>query len=155
GSQPKEYLAKYTADRIRTVGMAWLGSTLNCCECHDHKFDPFTAKDFYSIGAFFADVKQWGVYADYAYTPNRDLPGWNHDSPWPTEVVVESPALRERIAKLRDRIAAVVGSVQPKEKEFNDWREGVLAFLKAHPTGWETPTPEVKSDAATPRPKPK
>jgi hypothetical protein len=46
GAQPKEYLAKYTADRIRTVGMAWLGSTFNCAECHDHKFDPIKTKDF-------------------------------------------------------------------------------------------------------------
>ncbi|MFO0906893.1 MAG: DUF1549 domain-containing protein [Isosphaeraceae bacterium] len=100
GAQPKEYLAKYTADRIRTVGMAWLGSTLNCCECHDHKFDPFTMKDFYSLGAFFAEVKQWGVYADYGYTPNPDLPGWTNDHPWPPEIVVESPAARHRIERL-------------------------------------------------------
>jgi mono/diheme cytochrome c family protein len=36
GAQPKEYLAKYQADRVRTVSMAWLGSTMGCCECHDH-----------------------------------------------------------------------------------------------------------------------
>ena len=47
GAQPKEYLAKYGADRVRTVGGAWLGSTFGCAECHDHKFDPIKAKDFY------------------------------------------------------------------------------------------------------------
>jgi len=67
GAQPKEYLAKYAADRVRTVSMAWLGSTMGCAECHDHKFDPFSTKDFYSMEAFFADLKQWGVYADYIY----------------------------------------------------------------------------------------
>ena len=41
------YLAKYAGDRVRTVSNAWLGSTMGCCECHDHKFDPFTTKDFY------------------------------------------------------------------------------------------------------------
>ena len=96
GAQAKEYLARYTADRIRTVGMAWLGSTLNCCECHDHKFDPFTMKDFYSLGAFFADVKQWGIYQDYEYTPNPELKGWSNDHPWPPEIVVDSPALARR-----------------------------------------------------------
>ena len=70
GAQPKEYLAKYAADRVRTVATTWLGSTLGCAECHDHKFDPFTTRDFYRLEAFFADVKQWGVYADYGYTPN-------------------------------------------------------------------------------------
>ena len=42
GAQPKEYLAKYAADRVRTVAITWLGSTMGCAECHDHKFDPFT-----------------------------------------------------------------------------------------------------------------
>jgi hypothetical protein len=42
GAQPKEYLAKYAPDRVRTVSGAWLGSTLACAECHDHKYDPFS-----------------------------------------------------------------------------------------------------------------
>src|ERR1700712_906785 len=62
GAQPKEYLAKYQADRVRTVAMTWLGSTFGCAECHDHKFDPIATRDFYALSAFFADVKQWGVY---------------------------------------------------------------------------------------------
>ena len=62
GAQPKEYLAKYGADRVRTFGNVFMGSTTGCCECHDHKYDPFTAKDFYSLKAFFADIKQVGRY---------------------------------------------------------------------------------------------
>src|SRR5439155_1104751 len=77
GAQPKEYLAKYAADRVRTVSTAWLGSTMACCECHDHKFDPFSTKDVYSMKAFFADIGQWGVYNDYTNTPNPDLKGWS------------------------------------------------------------------------------
>ncbi len=61
GSQAKEYLAKYAADQVRTTSTTWLGSTMACCECHDHKFDPFLTKDFYSFEAFFADVKEVGV----------------------------------------------------------------------------------------------
>lgn len=61
GVQPKEYLAKYSADRVRTLGSVWLGTTLGCAECHDHKFDPFTARDFYSVAAFFADIKEQGI----------------------------------------------------------------------------------------------
>jgi hypothetical protein len=62
GAQSKEYLAKYMAERIRTTALVWQGSTLGCAECHDHKYDPFTAKDFYRFGAFFADIKQVGLY---------------------------------------------------------------------------------------------
>ena len=66
GSQPKEYLAKYASDRIRTTATVWLGSTLGCAECHDHKFDPFTHRDFYRFGAFFADIEEEGVYKGQA-----------------------------------------------------------------------------------------
>jgi hypothetical protein len=62
GAQPKEYLAKYMAERIRTTSLVWQGATLGCAECHNHKYDPFTAKDFYSFGAFFADIQQVGLY---------------------------------------------------------------------------------------------
>ena len=46
GGQAKEYLAKYAADRVRNVSSVWLGATMGCSECHDHKFDAFTMKDF-------------------------------------------------------------------------------------------------------------
>jgi hypothetical protein len=58
GAQPKEYMAKYDADRVRNVSSVWLGQTMGCCQCHDHKFDPMTTKDFYSLAAFFADIKE-------------------------------------------------------------------------------------------------
>ena len=62
GIQDEEYIKKYQAERIRTNTTALLGSTLACAECHDHKFDPFTAKDFYSFGAFFADILEKGAW---------------------------------------------------------------------------------------------
>ena len=46
GLQPKEYLAKYGADRVRTTTAVWMGSTLGCAECHDHKFDPLRRRIF-------------------------------------------------------------------------------------------------------------
>ena len=77
---------------------------MGCCECHDHKYDPFTTRDFYSLEAFFADVKQWGVYADYGYTPNPDLKGFNNDYPFPPEIEVTSPYLVRRSGRLRRQI---------------------------------------------------
>jgi mono/diheme cytochrome c family protein len=61
GAQAKEYLAKYASDRVRNVSAVWLGATLGCAECHDHKYDPYTMSDFYSMAAFFADIQQEGV----------------------------------------------------------------------------------------------
>ena len=56
GVQQKEYLLKYASDRVRNLGSVWLGATLQCCECHDHKFDPLPQRDFYRIAAFFSDI---------------------------------------------------------------------------------------------------
>ena len=61
GAQAKEYIAKYDADRVRNVSTVWMGSTMACCQCHDHKFDPFTTKDFYSMASFFADIQEAAV----------------------------------------------------------------------------------------------
>ena len=62
GAQAKEYLAKYASNRVSTTATVWLGSTMGCAECHDHKFDPFLTKEFYQIGAFFADIEEKGVF---------------------------------------------------------------------------------------------
>jgi mono/diheme cytochrome c family protein len=58
GVQAKEYLAIYGADRVRNLSLAWMGATMGCTQCHDHKFDPYTSKDFYALQAFFADVDE-------------------------------------------------------------------------------------------------
>jgi hypothetical protein len=56
GVQLKEYRAIYLADRVRNVSQVWMGATVGCAQCHDHKYDPYTTADFYSLGAFFADI---------------------------------------------------------------------------------------------------
>jgi Protein of unknown function (DUF1549)/Planctomycete cytochrome C len=76
GLQPKEYLAKYGAERARALSTNWLGSTMGCAECHNHKFDPILTKDFYSMKAFFADVKETGLVPDFgpdAFAPKMPV----------------------------------------------------------------------------------
>ena len=151
GAQPGEYMAKYAADRVRTVSTTWLGSTMGCCECHDHKYDPFSTRDFYSLEAFFADVKQWGVYQDYNYTPNPDLKNWSNDHPFPPELVVESPYLKYRLQLIENRISALAASILTPALEtkaalgalFQEWRRLTLEFLETHPDGWATPEPQA------------
>ncbi len=60
GTIEDENLANYANDRVTTLGWVFLGTTMNCCACHDHKFDPFTQRDFYSMAAFFRNTKQTG-----------------------------------------------------------------------------------------------
>ena len=83
GAQPKEYLTKYASDRVRTASTVWLGSTLGCAECHDHKFDPFTQKDFYRFASFFADIEERGLYSganrDDNWGPTIRIPDDQHE----------------------------------------------------------------------------
>jgi len=58
GTIDEENLANYAVDRVQTFGWVYLGLTTNCGQCHDHKFDPFTTKDFYSLAAFFRNTTQ-------------------------------------------------------------------------------------------------
>ncbi|MBL9184364.1 MAG: DUF1553 domain-containing protein [Verrucomicrobiaceae bacterium] len=58
GAQAKDYEQRMLTDRVRAVGNAWMGQTTGCAQCHDHKFDPITMRDFYQLGAFFADIKE-------------------------------------------------------------------------------------------------
>ena len=143
GAQSKEYITKYAADRVRTVSTTWLGSTMGCCECHDHKFDPFKTKDFYAMAAFFGDVKQYGVYQNYDYTPEPELKGFTNDSPFPPEIEVDSPYLRQRQATLeercRARLAKVVAAITTDpalRAAAHDWARGVAPRLALDPSGW-------------------
>lgn len=149
GAQSAEYLAKYGAERVRGVSAAWFGSTFGCAECHDHKFDPIKAKDFYELQSFFADVKQWGVYNDYDYTPNPELKGFNNDFPFPPEIEVDSPYLAARHERAKAELAAVVATLRQRPAapaaaaRLATWTEEIRAYLARVPGGWE-PIREAK-----------
>lgn len=73
GIIPEEFLAEYAADRVETTAAVWLGQTFNCCRCHDHKYDPFTQRDFYSLKAFFHNVPEQGA-GNRSAKPNASAP---------------------------------------------------------------------------------
>jgi len=58
GTIAAEYLNEYAADRVQAFGTAFLGLSFNCCRCHDHKFDPLTQEDFYSLQSFFNSITE-------------------------------------------------------------------------------------------------
>jgi hypothetical protein len=78
GVIPEEYAVEYVADRVETTAMVWLGLTLGCARCHDHKYDPFTQKDFYRLFAFFNNIPERGKAVKlgnsppYLKTPTRE-----------------------------------------------------------------------------------
>ena len=93
GIQDKEYVKKYQSERVRTTATAWMGATLMCSECHDHKFDPYTQKDFYSFAAFFADILEKGAYTRVGKY-NDDIKKYKSD----TIIIGKSPYSLNRTA---------------------------------------------------------
>ena len=149
GAQPGEYMAKYMGDRVRALGGAWLGLTTGCAECHDHKFDPITAKDYYSLGAFFADIRQWGVYSNYGNQPNPDFAGRGNNGPFPPEIHARNAALQQRIRMLQEEMIEVLAPLKKPEhvSAFELWTTHAAGFLSSQPDGWSVLKP---ADAAVP-----
>ncbi len=61
GAVPEEYHTAYIVDRVNTTATVWMGLTIACTQCHDHKYDPFTQKEFYRLFAFFHNVPENGL----------------------------------------------------------------------------------------------
>jgi hypothetical protein len=72
GSTPEEFRVEYVSDRLHTFGTAFLGLTMECCRCHDHKYDPIKAKDYYQMSAFFSNIDEAGLYS--YFTPSIPTP---------------------------------------------------------------------------------
>ena len=74
GADPDEYLNKYVVDRVNTLGATFMGLTVGCTECHDHKYDPISAKEFYQLYAFFHNVPEKGLDRIRTDNPPPRLP---------------------------------------------------------------------------------
>lgn len=97
GVQPKEYLAIYAADRVRNLSAVWMGATVGCAQCHHHKYDPYSIRDFYSLAAFFADVDE----AQHFTLGSNALPTRR-----PPEIEVLSKRDRQRLMEIENQLAA-------------------------------------------------
>lgn len=77
GSVEEEFRVEYVADRSQTVGTAFLGLTMECCRCHDHKYDPLSQKNYFQMFSFFNNVDEAGLYSYFTSsvpTPTLTLP---------------------------------------------------------------------------------
>ena len=121
GAQAAEYLAKYSADRVRNASTVWMGATMGCCECHDHKFDPYSIRDFYQFAAFFADIK---------------------DVPVGTQPSVKMPSRKQKAqaAALEKQVAALQKTLNTQTPELDvaltKWAATLHARHKAAPRVW-------------------
>ncbi len=109
GVIPEEYRTEYVADRVNTFGKAFLGLTMECARCHDHKYDPILAKDYYSLFAFFNQNKESGV------VPYRGEPS-------PTVLLPSTPT-EQSLRVLRAKINRLLPRLQPEHyrQPFENW----------------------------------
>ena len=133
GAQPKDYEQRMLADRVRAIGAVWLAQTTGCAQCHDHKFDPFTLRDFYTLGAFFADIQEPVV------GPRED------------GMLVGTPEERKRLGELDAALAAATAALDAVAPQLNAaqlrWEAGVLShsiMLPELAPGSSAPESETK-----------
>jgi cytochrome c553 len=113
GSIDDEFRAEYVADRVATTGTAFLGLTLGCARCHDHKYDPVSQKNFYRMAAFFNNIDESGLYSHFTRaTPSPSL------LLYPEGQEAKHKALREQIQSKEAALAAMSESARPR---FESW----------------------------------
>jgi hypothetical protein len=122
-----EFLAEYTADRVETTAAVWLGQTFNCARCHDHKYDPFTQRDFYSLKAFFNNVPEKGVGL-YGNPVRTNAPPF---------VKLPAPEIEAKIAALNDKVKATNEKVTALARSAADGVEAWAARVATTTVVWE------------------
>jgi len=117
GTIPEENLLNYNADRVKTLGEAVLGLTLACAQCHDHKFDPISQKDYYRLYAFFNTVSDKGLDGNAGVNPGPSIRA---------RTVLRSPEVPE----LRREIAALEAELaRPDPRVLAAWEKREQAQL--------------------------
>jgi len=113
GIIPEEYAVEYVVDRVETTSTVFMGLTLGCARCHDHKYDPFTQKEFYQLFAYFNNVPERGKANKYGNSPP----------------MIQAPTVAEQ-AQLQD----IDRELAAAEKRFGS----VQAELASSQRSWET-----------------
>lgn len=105
GIVPEEYRTEYVANRVDTFGRAFLGLSVECARCHDHKYDPVLQKEYYALFSFFNNMNEWGR------VPYSGVPS-------PTVIVTDAKA-RAALAALRGRIRRAEADVDSTNSVYN------------------------------------
>ncbi len=137
GSIPEEVAAMYAKDRADTTGAVWMGLTVGCATCHDHKFDPISQKDFYAITAF------------YRNTTQNPLDGNIPDTP--PVIVVPRPQDEKQWIELNQQRANLQHSLADAKAApnagFEEWLQSPARSTAELPSRLGSPVIDVKVDA--------
>ncbi len=115
GSILEEFRVEYVADRTHTMATAFMGLTLECARCHDHKFDPISQEEYYRLFAYFNNINEAGLYSFFTQS-----------IPTPT-LVLYKPGQREQIAATEQKIATLEASLQ--EVARSEMNEGFVEWF--------------------------
>lgn len=133
GAVYEEWRLENVSDRVHTFGTAVLGLTLECCRCHDHKYDPISARDYYSLSAFFNSIDENGLYDRTAKVPSPTML-------LPTDE--QQTKLQQAKERLEIAIAAEKKAVLESKKNFEK--------IDTHNVSKAFPKPRLTIDFDTP-----
>lgn len=134
GTIDEENLANYAADRVQTMGWVYFGLTTNCSQCHDHKFDPITQKDYYSMAAFFRNTTQKakdgnvkdGLGPILVLPSDKDRPRWNA---LPMEIGAAKVKMQENRKVAAPEFDTWLGSAKPEDLDKDVPSKGIVAHV--------------------------
>ena len=120
GSVAEEFLVENMADRVHTFGSVFLALTMECTRCHDHKYDPLSMRDYYSLGAFFNSIPERGFYSSAAIQPSPSL-------------LLPDAGQEKVLEEAKRRVAAATAALESRRRgsdpDFTAW----LASIPAAP----------------------
>lgn len=119
GALPEEYIVKYAVGRVDTTARVWLGTSMACAECHEHKYDPISQKEFYRFFAFFFDTPENGLDAEELNPSPR--------------ITLETPEQRAKLDQLDREVAALEASEKMVfEAPRDDWDRSQALWERRH-----------------------
>ncbi|MDI1315400.1 DUF1553 domain-containing protein [Prosthecobacter sp.] len=119
----EEYRVEYVADRLETTGTTWLGLTIGCARCHDHKYDPITQREFYQLFAFFNSVPESGLIKN-----DNPPPVLSVSSEQQTQELIRLSAAAQQAERDFQPVAAAL------KQQIAVWEKTAVAALAAAPT---------------------
>jgi hypothetical protein len=134
GTIDEENLANYAADRVQTMGWVYMGLTTNCSQCHDHKFDPITQRDYYSMAAFFRNTTQKakdgnvkdGLGPILVLPTETDRPRW---AALTTEIATSKTKQSESRTAAKSKFDQWLASAKPEDIDGDVPTKGMVAHV--------------------------
>ena len=120
GIVPEEYAVEYVVDRVDTTSTVFMGLTVGCARCHNHKYDPLTQKDYYQLYAYFNSIPEDGRAFD-----------WGNSAPW---ISAPTAAEQQQLARLEKQIETVSAQLNQLEPEIAARQRRWEAGLKREAT---------------------